>query len=80
MALTNRFYRYGYMMPIHSSAEITKVIFMDLWKGQLGLYYGLLVVWVVINSLLNPFVLKHVGKVMGQRAQAAAAAAAAQGK
>lgn len=75
MALTSHFYRYGYMMPIHSSNEITKVIFLDIWKGQLGLYYGLLVVWVVVNALLNPLVLKHCGKIMAKRAQAAAAAA-----
>lgn len=74
MALTSHFYRYGYMMPIHSSNEITKVIFLDIWKGQLGLYYGLLVVWVVVNALLNPLVLKHCGKIMAKRAQAAAAA------
>ncbi|KAH3672416.1 hypothetical protein WICMUC_004252 [Wickerhamomyces mucosus] len=77
MALTNDFYRYGYMMPIHHSNEIYKVIFMDLWKGQLGLNYGILVVWIVLNTLALPFVLKHVGKRMAKKAQAAAQAAQA---
>lgn len=74
MALINRFYRYGYMMPIHSAQEIYKVIFLNLWKGQLGLYYGLLCVWIVLNTLLSPLILKHVGGVMAKRAKAAAAA------
>ncbi|CCH41560.1 Nitrosoguanidine resistance protein SNG1 [Wickerhamomyces ciferrii] len=74
MALTNHFYRFGYMMPVHASNEIFKVLFLDIWKGQLGLYYGILVIWIVLNSILSPLILKHVGGVMAKRAQAAAAA------
>lgn len=72
MSLTNHFYRFGYAMPIHSSSEIYKVIFLNIWKGQLGLYYGILVIWVVLNAVLSPFVLAWVGKTMAKRAKAGA--------
>jgi hypothetical protein len=75
MALTNQFYRYGYAMPIHQANEIFKVLLLNLWKGDLGLNYGILAIWIVLNTVLNPFCLKHVGKVMGKKAAAAAAAA-----
>jgi hypothetical protein len=80
LALISPFYRYGYMMPIHHSSEISKVIFLGLYKGQLGLNYGIIIVWIVLNTLLLPLILKHVGGVMGKRAAAAKAAAAAGGK
>lgn len=76
MALTNNFYRYGYAMPMHQANEIFKVIFLDLWKGNLGRNYGILVVWIVLNTVINPFVLKHVGSVMAKRAAAEARAKA----
>ncbi|KAH3674950.1 hypothetical protein WICPIJ_009395 [Wickerhamomyces pijperi] len=64
MALTNHFYRYGYMMPIHHANELFKVIFLNIWKGDMGRSYGVLVAWVVLNILLMPFILKHVGQRM----------------
>ncbi|CDR37570.1 CYFA0S01e12376g1_1 [Cyberlindnera fabianii] len=80
LALVSDFYRYGYIFPIHHSNEIYKVIFFDLWKGQLGMNYGVIVAWVVINTLLMPFVLKHVGGVMARKARKEAAAAAKKGE
>ncbi|KAH3674952.1 hypothetical protein WICPIJ_009397 [Wickerhamomyces pijperi] len=67
MALTNVFYRYGYSMPIHHSNEIYKVIFMNLWKGQLGLNFGVLCAWIVLNTLLLPFILVIVARQMAKK-------------
>lgn len=75
MALTNVFYRYGYAMPIHQANEIFKVLLLDLWKGELGRCYGILVIWIVLNTLLMPVFLKHAGAVMAKKAAAAKAAA-----
>lgn len=80
IGLISPFYRYGYMMPIHNSNEISKVLFMNLWRGGLGLNYGLLVVWIVLNTILLPLILKHVGQRMAKKRAAEAAAAAADTK
>ncbi|CDR45900.1 CYFA0S20e01530g1_1 [Cyberlindnera fabianii] len=80
MALTSRFYRYGYIFPIHHSNEIFKVVFFDLWKGQLGMNYGVIAAWVVVNTILLPFVLKHSAMVMAKKTRAEAAAKAEEKK
>lgn len=67
MALTNVFYRYGYAMPIHNVNEIYKVIFMNLWKGQLGLNYGVICAWIVLNTALLPIVLVVVARKMAKK-------------
>lgn len=77
MALDNVLYRYGYAMPIYNAVSIFRVIFMDTSKRHMGRNYGVLVAWIVINTCLQPFVIKYVGKVNRQRQQAAANAAAA---
>lgn len=70
LALSPKFFRYGYAMPIHASYEITKVIFFDTYKGALGRNYGILVAWVVLASIFLILVFKKFGKTMGQRAAA----------
>ena len=75
IALCPEFYRYGYGLPIHNSYEITKVILFDTYKGNLGRSFGIVIAWVVIFTLLLPFVLKLFLKTMAKRAQAAAQAA-----
>lgn len=70
LALSPKFFRYGYAMPIHASYEITKVIFFDTYKGALGRNYGILVAWVVLASIFLLVVFKKFGKTMGQRAAA----------
>ncbi|ONH69411.1 Nitrosoguanidine resistance protein SNG1 [Cyberlindnera fabianii] len=67
MALTSRFYRYGYIFPIHHSNEIFKVVFFDLWKGQLGMNYGVIAAW-------------HSAMVMAKKTRAEAAAKAEEKK
>ncbi|CAB4256449.1 similar to Saccharomyces cerevisiae YGR197C SNG1 Protein involved in resistance to nitrosoguanidine (MNNG) and 6-azauracil (6- AU) [Maudiozyma barnettii] len=74
MALDNVVYRYGYMMPIHNAVGIFRVIFMDTSKRHMGRNYGVLVAWIVINTILQPFVITFVGRVNRKRQQAAAAA------
>ncbi|KAK7679140.1 hypothetical protein QCA50_017902 [Cerrena zonata] len=76
LALSPKFFRYGYALPIHNSYEITKVIFFNTYKGQLGRNYGILVAWVVIETIaLVPTVILF-GKTMGKRAAQAKAAQA----
>lgn len=70
LALSAKFFRYGYGMPIHASYEITKVIFFNTYKGALGRNYGILVAWCVIASVLLLVVFKKFGQVMGGRAAA----------
>ncbi|CUM67915.1 uncharacterized protein PRCAT00005626001 [Priceomyces carsonii] len=74
LALSPKFFRYGYGLPIHNSYEITKVIFFNTYKGQLGRNYGILVAWIVLEMLCYPFVLKRFGQVMAKKAQKAAQA------
>ncbi|KAF6048281.1 hypothetical protein FOB58_003030 [Candida parapsilosis] len=74
MALTNNFFRYGYAMPIHNSYEATKTVFFDVYKGQLGRNFGILVAWVVMLSCVFPFAVMHFSKAMGKKAAAAAKA------
>ncbi|KAK6455223.1 uncharacterized protein RJT20DRAFT_129959 [Scheffersomyces xylosifermentans] len=77
MALSPKFFRYGYALPIHASYECTKVIFFDTYKGAFGRNVAILVIWIVILTALLPFVVIYFAKAMGKKAQAAAAAAAA---
>ncbi|CCF57618.1 hypothetical protein KAFR_0C06253 [Kazachstania africana CBS 2517] len=67
MALDDTFYRYGYAMPMHNAIDIYRVIFMDLSRYKLGRNYGILVAYVVINAILNPFILRFVRKVVERR-------------
>lgn len=55
LALCAHFYRYGYAMPIHSSYEISKVVFFNTYKGTLGRDYAILVIWNVLVVVLIPF-------------------------
>ena len=77
MALDNVVYRYGYMMPIHNAVGIFRVIFMDTSRRHMGRNYGVLVAWIVLNTSLQPFVIRFVASVNKKRQMAAAAAAAA---
>ncbi|CAR24597.1 SNG1 family protein [Lachancea thermotolerans CBS 6340] len=74
MDLTNNFYRYGYMTPIYNGVMMFRVIFLDLYRGNLGRNYGILCAWVVVNMALFPFVMKffiHQKKKEVMRAAAA---------
>ncbi|SCU84211.1 LADA_0D00474g1_1 [Lachancea dasiensis] len=58
MDLTADFYRYGYFMPVFNGVAIFRVIFLDVYPGNLGRNYGILCAWVVVNMSLFPFVMK----------------------
>lgn len=73
-ALNSVFYRIGYMLPMHNIADIYRVIFFDLTRLKMGRNYGVLIGWIALNTLLAPFVMKHVGTTMAKRAKAQAAA------
>ncbi|SMN20082.1 similar to Saccharomyces cerevisiae YGR197C SNG1 Protein involved in resistance to nitrosoguanidine (MNNG) and 6-azauracil (6-AU) [Maudiozyma saulgeensis] len=68
-ALASVFYRVGYMFPMHNVADIYRVIFFDLTRIKMGRNYGVLIAWIVINTLLAPVVAWHVGTTMKKRAQ-----------
>ncbi|CCH59582.1 hypothetical protein TBLA_0B07660 [Henningerozyma blattae CBS 6284] len=57
LALNSNFYRYGYAMPVHQAVDIFKVIFLDLTRRKMGRNYGILAVWVVINTACLPLTL-----------------------
>lgn len=76
MALDNVFYRYGYAMPIHNAVDVYRVILMDLSRRHMGRNFGILVAWVVVNTIAQPFVILFGARVNKRRAMAAAAAAA----
>ncbi|CUS24987.1 LAQU0S23e00496g1_1 [Lachancea quebecensis] len=73
MDLTNNFYRYGYMTPIYNGVMIFRVIFLDLYRGELGRNYGILCAWVVVNMALFPFVMKFFVHQKKKEAMKAAA-------
>lgn len=73
MALSAEFFRYGYAMPLHNSYEISKVVFFNTYKGQMGRNMGIIVAWVVILTAALPFVIIYFGKTMAKKAQKAAA-------
>lgn len=76
LALSAKFFRYGYAMPVHSSYEISKVIFFDTYKGTLGRDFGILVAWLVIFLAISVPVCVWFTRTMGKKARAAAQAAA----
>lgn len=51
-------FKYGYAFPMYNSSELTKVVFLNTWKGEMGKNIGILVAWIVVNNLLFPFALK----------------------
>lgn len=67
MALSPRVFRYGYATPIYNSYEITKVIFFDTYKGNMGRNYGILVVNMVISTIILLGVVVIFAKTMTKR-------------
>lgn len=67
MALDSPFYRYGYAMPIHNAIDIFRVIFLDTSKRHMGRNYGVLVAWIVVNTLLCPIILRFIDKTNRRR-------------
>ncbi|KAI5953623.1 hypothetical protein KGF54_002995 [Candida jiufengensis] len=80
MALTNNFYRYGYAMPTYNAFESTKTVFFDVYKGALGRHFGILVAWIVVLTLIFPFVMIKFGKSMAAKGQKEAAEAQARAR
>lgn len=68
MVLSPKVYRYGYVTPIFNSYEITKVIFFDTWKGNMGRNYGVLVANMVVSTIVLLGVFVYFGKTMTKRA------------
>ncbi|KAI5966467.1 uncharacterized protein KGF55_000776 [Candida pseudojiufengensis] len=80
MALTNNFYRYGYAMPTYNAFESTKTVFFDVYKGALGRHFGILVAWIVVLTVIFPFVLIKFGRNMAKKGQREAAEAISKAK
>ncbi|CCH62525.1 hypothetical protein TBLA_0H02410 [Henningerozyma blattae CBS 6284] len=55
--LDNRFYRYGYAMPIHNALDLSKVIFSNLARHKMGRNYSILFCWIALNTFCLPLVL-----------------------
>ncbi|CCE62179.1 hypothetical protein TPHA_0C00220 [Tetrapisispora phaffii CBS 4417] len=69
MVLSNNFYRFGYMTPVHQAIDLYKVIFLDLSKHKMGRNYGILVAWIGINTALMPIFIKFAGQNMKKAAE-----------
>ncbi|CAK7917154.1 nitrosoguanidine resistance protein Sng1p [[Candida] anglica] len=74
LALSPKIFRYGYALPLHNSYEITKVIFFDTWKGELGRNFGILAAWSVTMIFVFLGMCVLFGKTMTKRAKEAAEA------
>jgi len=72
LALSAKFFRYGYAMPIYNSYEASKTIFFDVYKGRMGRNIGILVAWCIVSNIAFVPVLKLFGSTMRKRAQEAA--------
>lgn len=64
-----KIYRFTYAMPIRTGYEIMGILFMNASSHKLGLYIGILVCWIVINSLLLPFCLMFAGYMLKKKKQ-----------
>jgi hypothetical protein len=53
LELAPKFYRWGYVWPMHNIVELTRSILFDL-HPRVGLNFGILFAWVAIDSLLFP--------------------------
>ncbi|CCH43153.1 Nitrosoguanidine resistance protein SNG1 [Wickerhamomyces ciferrii] len=60
MIVMNRFYRYGYAMPLYNGNELLKIIFLDTYKGNIGRNVGVLIAWIVLMNIILPFNLRNV--------------------
>lgn len=67
LALSPKVFRYGYALPLHNSYEISKVIFFNTFKGQLGRNYGILTAWCIIMIALFVGTCYYFEKVMLER-------------
>ena len=52
--LSPRFYYWGYAWPLHNIVEASRSTLFDL-HSRIGLNFGVLFVWVAVNSALFPF-------------------------
>lgn len=74
LALNSAFYRFGYMMPVHNIVDIYRVIFLDTSRWKMGRNYGVLIAWIVINTVSLPFFMKATSKLIIRRMKKEAAA------
>ncbi|CAI5758524.1 unnamed protein product [Candida verbasci] len=72
LALCPEFFRYGYALPLHNSYEISKVVFLNTWKGQFGRNIGIIIAWDVVLVVSQPFIIILFGKQMAKKMQKAA--------
>lgn len=52
--LASKFFRWGYAWPMHNMVEGTRQILFNL-RSRIGLNFGLLLAWTIINTILFPF-------------------------
>lgn len=52
--LAPNFYRWGYAWPMHNIVELTRSTLFDLQQSHVGRNFGVLFVWVAIDTLLFP--------------------------
>lgn len=60
MALTNRFYRYGYAMPMHCGNELLTVALLNTTKRHVGWNIAILIAWILVTNAILPFNLRNI--------------------
>lgn len=78
LALNSAFYRFGYFMPVHNIVDIYRVIFLDTSRWKMGRNYGVLIAWIVINTVTLPFFMKMTSRLIIKHMKKEAAAKAAE--
>ncbi|GME83673.1 unnamed protein product [Ambrosiozyma monospora] len=72
-----KIFRFTYAMPVKNAYEISKIIYFDTYRGNLGRYFGVLIAWMIVNMILHPLCLiffsTRTKKKVQKEAQAAAA-------
>lgn len=58
IALCPKFFRYGYAFPVYNILETTRVVLCNTTKKDLGRHIGILIAWIVVNTMLLPFASK----------------------
>lgn len=65
--LCPRVFRYTYAMAIKNGYELNKIVFFNTYKGKIGTYIAVLVVWIIVNNLLMPLCLMFFSNTMKKK-------------
>lgn len=59
ITLSPNFYKYGYAIPVYNAYKLMHVAYFNAWKGNMGRYIGVLLVWITLTNIFLPFIMKR---------------------